>query len=652
MQTGWGIAAAAATLAGCLGAAPDLLSGDAGPDATNVDAQPGADATTESGMVGVSTDDGSTNDALGDGGVGDAQGAACVDGGPCFPGPCELGTMTCSASAESCASSQKVTNGTSCDAGGAGYAVCNQGACHFCNAGGDCTEAGSCQQMNVVCTSGSPVCTAMGNVTDGKPCGANLFCNAGSCAPCTPDAGCEPTTNRCNVGTVSCVGGQVVCNDQMTPAADGKSCGTNMVCKGGSCGSCTANVQCTPTGQPCQTGLTSCATGTSVCMATGNVQVNTPCGASGTNMSCDGAGNCKCAGGFTSCNNSCVNESSDNGNCGVCSHNCVHPNSCSSGSCQQWILAHTGGTTGFTHVLASDGTNLVWLDGSGVVEQVPLAGGTPITLGPIKSGYTASSIAVAAGVVAWTGWISPSSTNPFGGAGAVFTAVEGTANSGGTFAVATDNDSAAVGADGIGLKSNGTTAYYLNTGGQSNVEGCTLVGLSGTCSNIGAYGAGEFPDDLIVNGSTIFWTSYAGGTVSSQAIGSSAVNSIATGEGGPILLAADGTYVYWANTTTVGGNTSFAVDRNPQVSPNPAGSTNVLPSTSGTVMSLATDGKYLYYAGTMGGAGIGYVPVGGGSGTPLVTTTGGGVPTVIAVGGAIYWANTDDKTIRGMAAPP
>jgi hypothetical protein len=303
-------------------------------------------------------------------------------------------------------------------------------------------------------------------------------------------------------------------------------------------------------------------------------------------------------------------------------------------------------------VLASDGTNLVWLDGSGATEQVPLAGGTTINLGTTKSGYTPVSIAVAAGVVAWTGYISATSTLPFGGAGAVFTAVEGSANSGGSFAVAQDNDSAAVGADGIGLKSNGTTAYFLNTGGQSNVEGCTLTGLSGTCSNIAPYGAGEFPDDLILNGSTIFWTSYPKGTVSSQAIGSSTVNSIATGEGGPILLAADSTNVYWANTTTVGGNTSFAVDRNPQTGGNPAGSTNVLPSTTGTVMSLATDGKYLYYAGTIGSTGIGYVPVGGGSGTPLVTTTGGGVPTVIYVGGAIYWANTDDKTIRGMAVPP
>ena len=291
MRTGWAVVAAAATLVGCLGSPPALLTSDGGSDATKVEQQLGEDATTESGnAVDVSTDDGSIDGTLPDGGEseggdgGDASpGVACFEGGPCSPGPCELGTTTCPAGGtQACAQGQNVTNGTYCEAGAAGYAVCNKGACEACNAGGDCTEAGSCQQANVVCTSGSPVCTSMGNVTDGKPCGTDLFCNAGHCAPCTADAGCAPTTNPCNVGTVSCVAGQVVCNDQMKAVADGTICGSNMVCKSGSCVACAANVQCTPTGQQCHTGLTSCATGTSVCVDMGNVQDNTAC--TGTNL--------------------------------------------------------------------------------------------------------------------------------------------------------------------------------------------------------------------------------------------------------------------------------------------------------------------------------------------------------------------------------
>jgi hypothetical protein len=78
-------------------------------------------------------------------------------------------------------------------------------------------------------------------------------------------------------------------------------------------------------------------------------------------------------------------------------------------------------------------------------------------------------------------------------------------------------------------------------------------------------------------------------------------------------------------------------------------------NTTGTLNSLATDGKYVYYAGLFGTTEVGYVPVGGGTGKTLYTGVSGGkvgAHALVAAGGAVFFYDTGDKTIHGIAAPP
>jgi len=70
----------------------------------------------------------------------------------------------------------------------------------------------------------------------------------------------------------------------------GTSCGTNLVCDGnGNCGSCTAGQACPNPPNPCFTGVTSCTTGTMVC----NNNTQRPAGtACGPNQVCNAQGMC------------------------------------------------------------------------------------------------------------------------------------------------------------------------------------------------------------------------------------------------------------------------------------------------------------------------------------------------------------------------
>jgi alpha-tubulin suppressor-like RCC1 family protein len=335
-----------------------------------------ATTSTEDGRAAA---EGGDDGGIGEGGEGDdADGASdaagtCLSGMPCAPGSCQTGLTDCDASASACVRTSAASDGTGCDAGTDASAVCSQGACVSCPNGSDCSEAGSCETMTLVCATGKAVCTDLGPAKDGQPCGAggNLFCNGGKCEPCTANANCVPADNACNKGIVSCSNGQVVCTDQKTAAADGTSCGTQHVCKSGGCVACASGVSCLPT-NPCHTGVTSCASGSSVCVDTGAFQTNnTGCPSSnacfrsftcqagactGSNPvvctasdSCHVAGTCTAAGSTTSCSNpaapnatscggssecctgACTTVQTDPQNCGGCGKACA--GTCLGGSC-------------------------------------------------------------------------------------------------------------------------------------------------------------------------------------------------------------------------------------------------------------------------------------------------------------------------------
>lgn len=112
----------------------------------------------------------------------------------------------------------------------------------------------------------------------------------GSCGACSEGAGCTPSGQPCRTGTVSCASGSPSCSASGN-TSPGTPCGTGMVCNGsGSCISCNDGASCMPSGQPCRTGTTSCASGAPVCNATGNASPGTACGGGRV---CDGSGNCR-----------------------------------------------------------------------------------------------------------------------------------------------------------------------------------------------------------------------------------------------------------------------------------------------------------------------------------------------------------------------
>ena len=139
------------------------------------------------------------------------------------------------------------------------------------------------------------------------------------------------------------------CQAGGTPAADGTSCGTNLVCLSGQCGEGVAGGSCTPSASPCNVGAISCGTGQPVCVATSQpVSFGTICGTADSTIDksafapqCNGT-SCQCN---TSCGGSsfdcfiqqcavgCVNSDSDLYNCGACGNICPTGDACLLGTC-------------------------------------------------------------------------------------------------------------------------------------------------------------------------------------------------------------------------------------------------------------------------------------------------------------------------------
>lgn len=259
-----------------------------------------------------------------DGGNGSGGGNSSTGGGSAAGGTAGGGTG--SAAGGSAGGSGSGTGGGA----GSGTAGGGTGGSSSCVSGTPCMVSTSCHVGQISCTTGSPVCVDVGSApngtmcNDGNACTRTDTCVSGSCVggnpvscpgptdqchdqgvcspstglcsnplkplmtACTPpdacftagqcqaDGSCMGTTPKCNgdlCNTGSCAQG--VCGT--SPKADGTFCGANQRCLGGICTTCVDNVACSPSGNPCRNGRTSCATGVSVCVDMGSVPNFTSC---------------------------------------------------------------------------------------------------------------------------------------------------------------------------------------------------------------------------------------------------------------------------------------------------------------------------------------------------------------------------------------
>ncbi|HXJ19519.1 MAG TPA: hypothetical protein VMT03_04730 [Polyangia bacterium] len=279
--------------------------------------------------------------ATGGGGTGGGHDAAvCTSGSACTPvNACHVGQTACSATGASCTDTQKSQpNGTACGEG----KVCSDGICSDCVEGMSCAVTGSpCRTGGITCGTGAPVCTANGDQPNGMSCGNGMVCLSGQCTNCQTGASCVPA-NACHQGALACDSGMAVCNDKTTPAAAGTGCGTNKVCDGaGTCVACQAGMTCPISGKPCRTGTITCDTGAPVCTESANAANGTTCGANmvcadGTcspctlNMTCTPAAN-PCHAGAMSCSPAitCSDTGKNLSNGSTCGTNKV----CNAGLC-------------------------------------------------------------------------------------------------------------------------------------------------------------------------------------------------------------------------------------------------------------------------------------------------------------------------------
>src|SRR5580658_7436647 len=66
-------------------------------------------------------------------------------------------------------------------------------------------------------------------------------------AACVSGKRCNPDDDLCQTGITSCSSGTTQCTHR-TDVADGTACGENEVCKGGECVACASGILCNPDG--------------------------------------------------------------------------------------------------------------------------------------------------------------------------------------------------------------------------------------------------------------------------------------------------------------------------------------------------------------------------------------------------------------------